>query len=352
MSRVRGARRVGLVALVALLLAGSLSGARSDVASGQVSGSISGIVRPGAGSDVNVAGLPVQLIEVRDTPTMVQETRTTAGRFRFDIPAITPSTTYLVRVLVDEVTYLSPRAVQLTTQRPTAQVELTVFGAGSERPALRASIAAVTIVAVDRAAGQMTLQREDVVVNPSTKAWRGDAEGVSVLLPLPDGLISAEGQAWYDGVPAAGEFTPRMDGVAAVVPLRPGETLLMTRFTVAADLTAPVEVRLAAALPTEQLQIMAPQRFVRRVTPLADAVRGEPVTIEEEKMTVVERLRPAEPGEAVAARLFGLAAPIPPHPLSSSWSALVGAGAAALLISVSAFVALRRGQRGAATALA
>lgn len=331
----------GGLALLLMFLAGL-----DRPAGAQAPGVISGVLRPGPGSDVSVSGIPVQLIEVRDTPVTVQETRTAAGRFRFEVPvASNPPVTYLIRALVDDVTYLAPDPVQLTPQRTSVQVQITVFGGTSERPALKASMSAMTIVAVDRIAGQITLQREDVIVNPTSRTWRGDSEGVSLLLPLPEGLISAEGQAWYEGLPTAGEFTPRQDGLAASVAMRPGETLLMTRFTVEANVTSPsLDVRLAAALPTDQMQIMAPERFVRRVTPLADGVRGDPLTIDGEKMTVVERLSPAQPGDALAARMFGLAAPIAPHPLSNVRNGIAGAVAATLILAGAGVVAARRTQ--------
>ncbi len=312
----------------------------------QVAGTISGIVRPGAGSEVATSGVLVELVELREGPTVVQETRTTAGRFRFEVERVDPSITYVVRATVDGVGYLPQSPIQLSVQRPAAQVDIAVYGATTQRPELSAEISALTIVGVDRAAGTLTLQREDAVLNPSTRTWTGDADGVTVRLPALPRTLQAEGQAWFNGLPTAGDLTSSPDGIVAHVPLRPGQTMLITRYTVEADLAAAAyELRNEAALPTKQLQVMVPEHFARSVSPLRDALEAEPVEVEGQRLLVVERSRAAQAGDVVAASVTGLAAPIPAHPFTQPLGAASGAALVAGFAAAAGVVAMRRGAR-------
>lgn len=312
--------RLGALLLLVAMLAMSVPAG----ASAQGAWAVTGIVRAGAGATTTGAGARVQLLEIRDRPAVVAETTAVGGRFRFEVRP-DPAASYLVRVVVDGVSYLAPGPVSLSAQQPAVNVEVVVYGATQERPALRSIATAITIAGVDREAGETTLQREDVIVNPGNATWTGDPSGAVLQLPVPPDAISAEGQAWYLDMPSEGDFAPDEQGLQVRVPLRPGETLLITRFVVPYDVSQDeYELQLVAALPTDRMQIFTPARYSDNVVPVDDAVRGEPVDIEGERMLLVERLRAADAGDVLRARIVGLAQPTPPNPLTERTGAIAG----------------------------
>ena len=322
---IRGLSLVALAALgAALLLVSRAPLTRAQVAA--VPGVIEGEVRPGPGATVEVDGVPVQLLGLSQGAPTLQETRTAGGRFRFDLPSAGGNATYIVRAQVDGVTYLAPTPVLLSPEVPTARVGVLVYAATSERPPLTSQATGITVVFVDVNAGKVTLQREDLVLNPGTRTWLGDADGVTLRLPAPARLDNLEGEAWYEGLPAVGEFALAGSEVVTRLPFRPGVTLVTTRYTVPVDLAAPEEIlSVSAALPAERLQVLVPERFARGLEAGPAAVVGSPVTIEGERLLVVESPGSVASGAALEARVRGLGGRLEPGPLAGRTGALLGA---------------------------
>ena len=311
-------------------------------ASAQTPGVIEGEVRPGPGATVDVDGVTVQLLGIREGTRTVQETRTSGGRFRFELPSVSGNATYIVRAEVEGVTYLAPTPVLLSPEVPAARVEIEVYASTTERPALTSQATGLTVVFVDVRGSQLTLQREDLVVNPTARTWVGGADGVTLHLPTLAGAQNLEGEAWYEGLPALGEFTLADSEVVARVALRPGVTLVTTRFAVPFDLTTEVEsLRLQAALPADTLQLLVPQRFTRTLAAGTGGILGEPLTIEGERVLVVTSPGRVEAGAAIEARAGGLGGRLEPNALAGRTGAVLGAVLALVIIAGGAHLASR-----------
>lgn len=329
--------------LVCALVVGVLGALTAGApARAQVPGVITGEVRAGEGAEVILEGVPVQLVELGREPRVLGETRAMDGGFRFEVPAVSASATYIVSASVDGVTYLAGTPLLLSPQLPEANTVVVVWPATSTRPALQGQLSGLTVVFVDTGTGEVTLQREDLVLNPTAAAWLGDGEGVTLRVPLPRGARGREVEAWYDGLPTTASFSGDAEEVAARVPLRPGVTLLTTRYRVIADLAASeVSLELVAALPTDELRILAPQRFARALLPGARAETGAPITIEDERVLVVESRGAAETGETIGARVQGLGGRIEANPLSDRTSAAVGFALVLGVVALGAHLASR-----------
>lgn len=336
-------RRFGVLLVVLVVLGAAL--VSTSRAEADVPGLIDGDVRPGPGATVAVDDVAVQLLGMREGARTVQETRTRGGYFRFELPSVGGNATYVVRTEVEGVTYLAPTPVLLSPEVPSARVEIEVYASTTERPPLRSQATGLTVVFVDVRASAMTLQREDLVVNPSPRTWIGGTDGTTLRLPAPTGARNLQGEAWYEGLPALGEFTLASSElgpgeVVVSLPLRPGVTLVTTRFTLPVDLTAEAEtLRLEAALPTEALQVLVPERFTRSLTSGVGGVLREPVTIEGESVLVVASRGPTEQGGAMEAHAGGLGGRLEPNVLAGRNGAILGAAVALAIIAGGAHLA-------------
>lgn len=334
-----------VVALAAVASLVALGGAPSE-AGAQTPGTISGVVRAGEGAQVSLDGVVVSLVQLGRGTRLVGETQTIEGSFRFEIPAVSANVTYVVSAVVDGVTYLGASPVVVSSELPNSTTEIVAWPATRERPPLRSQLTGLTLVFVDTRTGQVTLQREDLVLNPVAATWLGDADGVMLHLPVAAGASDIEGEAWYDGLPAGVTFSGGASDIAARGVLRPGVTLVTTRYTVQLDITAPeVAVELTAALPTDQMRILAPTRFARGLLPGARATTADPVTIEDERVFVVESVGAVDAGASIGGRVQGLGGRLEANPLSSTTSAVIGFGAVLVVVAVGAHLASQAGRR-------
>ncbi len=335
----RRTRDIGLALLfVVPWLATSEVGAQAPTASG----SILGVVAAGVGANVDLEGVPVQLVELGKQPRLIAEARTVGGRFHFDVPTVSANATYVASAVVDGVTYLGNPPLLLSPELPEASVEIVVWPASRARPELHSQLTGLTVVFVDASTGEVTLQREDLVENATPATWLGDDNGVTLKIPSPPGARGAEGEAWYDGLPSVASFERTGDRVAARVPLRPGVTLVTTRFRTSASLTdAEFPLHLEAALPTDEVRILAPQRFARALLPGHDARAAEPVTIEGESVQVVESTGPLVAGASIEGRIQGLGGRIEENPLSNWKTAAIGLALVFAVVAGGAHLASR-----------
>ncbi|MEZ4501403.1 MAG: hypothetical protein R3C39_02130 [Dehalococcoidia bacterium] len=343
-----------MAALLVLALAGAVLGATNTFEAraqavppaGTIAGELSS-----PDSTLSLDGTRVEVVGIDGTGGIVTFDGTSEGaRFAIEAPA-DPGTTYLVRAFIDGVTYFSTTPVLLSPDLPSADVSIEVFGVTNEAPALRIASTTVTMLALDRAAGEMTFVREDIVLNPSLETYVG-ADGPSVRLPLPDGATAADGTAAYGGIPVPGTFAVEGATLNTDAALRPGETSLVSQFIVGYDRDADAyRLRLTPSLPTDSIEVLVPETFVGRVEPAAEAERGEDATIEGETLVSIVSTGALEPGRSLLVDLEGLSGAKPPSPLTSMPGAAIGLGLALGVIAVGAhLVSLGRARGAAGTA--
>ncbi len=330
------ARALVACAAAVCALSGGLASAQ------QPEGRITGVVRVGD-SGPATEPVTVQLFVLGDAGVQsAQETTTEAGRFAFDVgPDIALS--YVVRAVYDGVQYLAP-PVLLSRELPTAEVEIVVYAKTTEPPPLTIERTTVTVLGLDRTDARITFVRADEVRNPSDRIFVGDAEGVTLRIPLPDGAVVAE-----SGV----EGDTRVEGGTLVVgtALRPGVTTVVSRYVVGYDRARDAyALRVTAPLPTDHMEVAVPTRFADDIRPLAGSIDAGTRDDGGEPTTLVAREGAAGPGESVSVLLDGLAGRNAPNPLTGRGGAAVAVALALAIIGGGAAVLHLAGRRDGATA--
>jgi len=311
---------------------------------GQVpDGLIEGRVVQGSAGGPALDGIPLQLIVLGEEGVIETIETTTGGtRFRFEVPA-DPQRTYLVRTVYEGVQYLSGPLL-LAPELPSAEVELTLYETTSERPELTIESTVVTVVVLDRTNAQLTLERIDEVRNPADRVYVGDERGVTLRLPLPDGVVEAS------GVGAEGDFTLEGATLAAALPLRPGGATVVTRYVVGYDRADDAySLRVTAPLATQRLEIEVPVRFTDELQPLSGSARAASRDVSGERVAVIEREGGAGPGGSVNVRLEALSGRNRQNPLTGSAGAVVAVLVALAVVSGGS-LALLRARGGGASA--
>ena len=312
----------------------------------ELAGRVRGLVRSGTAGGPAVDALPVQLIVLDDAGTVEALRATTAGgRFEFEVvPDVTRA--YVVRLVYGGVQYLAAPAL-LSAELPTADVAITVYETTRERPALSIDRTAVTVLSLDRANAQLTLLREDQVRNPGDRVYLGGEEGgedgVTLRLPVPDGVIEA------GGVGGEGEFRLEGGTLVTTAQLRPGVTSVVSRYVVGYDRARDAyTLRVTAPVATGQMEIAVPTRFVDDLEPLAGSAVTGTRDLEGERVEVVAREGAAGPGDSASVVLEGLAGGNTANPLTGTGGAVVAVVLALAIISGGAALLLRAGARGGA----
>ena len=333
--------RVGALLLLALALGGgALTGVAPPAAGQTPDGEIRGRLVQGSAGAPALDGVPVQLIILGGASGL--ETAETAsepgGAFRFEAPA-DPQRTYVVRVEHQGVQYLSPPLL-LSRELPTIEIELTLYEATSERPELRIESTLVTLLALDRVAAQLTIERVDEVTNPGDRIYVGDEAGVTLRLPLPDGVEGASGAGTDSG------FTLEGGVLAGTTALRPGTTTVVTRYVVGYDRADDAyNLRITAPLATGRMEIEVPARFIQDLEPLDASEQEDSREVSGERVEVIARAA-ARPGESVSVRLEGLSGRNASNPLAGKGGALAGVLLALAVTGGGALLLLRAGSRG------
>ena len=342
--------RLALLALAGLLLMlAPAGGASAQEGSGTISGTVrSGTALSSSGGST-LDGVRVELITLTaDGALSVQQTETVDGRFEFTVEA-DASFTHLLRAVHSEVQYFAPEPVLLSPELPAAERQITVYETTGEAPTLRIESTLLTVRALDRANARLTLEREDIVSNPSDRTYTGDAAGITLRLPAPEGVIEAAGSLiGAEGIPDAGGFTLEGGRLAMSAPLKPGGTLVVTRYVVSYDPSSEGAdgylLRATAPLPTGRVALRVPARFVGELQALGDAVLGQEIELEGERVLVVELAGEARPGQSAVAELRGLSGRPPaargPNPLTERGGAVLGT-ALALAALAGGFALLR-----------
>ena len=87
--------------------------------------------------------------------------------------------------------------------------------------------------------------------------------------------------------------------------------------------------------------MLVPERFANTLAPGPGAVVGAPVTIEGERVLVVESPGPVSAGAVLEARVRGLGGRLQPSALAGRSGAILGAALALAVIAVGALLASR-----------
>ncbi len=327
------------LALLALLLGAVILGA--PAAGQRPDGEILGrLVQGSAGAPVP-DGVTVQLIIV-GAPGGLQSARTVSdagGAFRFEVAADL-DLSYIVAVQHHGLQYLSPPQL-LSPELPTAEVELTLYELTSDPPELRIESTVVTLLALDRAAAQLTFERIDEVLNAADRVYvagdEGEGGGPTLRLPLPDGVAEASGD---------GDFAVEGGVIASRAALWPGLSTVVTRYVVGYDRGEDAyTLRVTAPLATGRMEIEVPTRFIQGLEPLGESERADSREVSGEPVDVVARGE-ARPGESLSVRIEGLSGRNASNPLTDRGGALAGV-LLALAVSGGGALLLLRARRGA-----
>lgn len=262
-------------------------------------GRISGTIHNGTPGATLSGGLEIRLLTLDgNSVTDSQASAAVDGHFTF---AVDPSArlTHVLRALYQDVSYFAD-AVTLSPDAPAAERDITVFETTAEAPALSIAVTTVTVIALDRAAGELTLLREDAVRNPGDRVYVGDATGVTFRVPAFDGVTDA------GGLVDDGSVRYEAGVVTAAIPLVPGETSIVTRYVVQYDRAADrYRLRATAPIPADRIEARIPARFVLSVDPVATTRRDGESTLQGERVLVLAQ-DGAAPGEGLLVDLVGL----------------------------------------------
>lgn len=209
-------------ALLLLVLAQAPGAAAQD---GE-SGSIAGRVLDGTAGGSPVADQEVVLQGVRHAAEAsilpVQTTRTDAeGNFRFDGLPVSEENSFLVFVTYETIEYGS-RDVKLTTEEPSAELEMEVYGSTTSDDQVRVALDHVVLEA-DAEAQALSVLEVFQVLNEGDRAYVSEGENGTSLptlqLSLPDGASQVR---VISGVTPQ-DLVPTAAGLADTTPLIPGE---------------------------------------------------------------------------------------------------------------------------------
>jgi len=324
---------VSLGVLVAFLTSGQGAGAQTPTPAAAPAGRISGSITNGTAGATGVEGARVQLLALgADGRVTSTEATVEDGRFSFTPPA-DPNTTYVLRATYQGVSYLVDPPILLSRELMADWRSVTVYEVTPTAPALRIESTVVSVQGLDRELGELSLQREDQVTNPSDRVYLGGADGVTLRIPAPDGVI---GLGETEDIDAE----VRLEGLVATTTqaLRPGVNLVVTRYVVRYDQASDAyRLRVTSPLPANEMEIWVPERFVDDVRAEAGGVRGADQSLQGERWRVIQRTSPAGEGESLIASIRGLTRANDPNPLIGFPGAAIG-GAIALAAVVGGIV--------------
>ncbi|MGE3856973.1 MAG: hypothetical protein AB7G21_08450 [Dehalococcoidia bacterium] len=336
-SRLLATVLAGALALGALLVPLHAVGAQA-AATIRVSGTIaSGTEGMTVGSDVQVRLIILdqsKVVEAIDAPV-------TDGRYSATAPLV-PGRVLVPHATFQGIDYFGD-PVPLTEATREATRDFRVYGTTREATGLAIASSTITVVAIDREAGQMGLLREDMVANPGDRVFVGDAAtGVTLRIPAPTGTLEATGDS------AEGTFAFERGVVTTTAPIRPGKlTSIVTRYVVGYDREADqYALRLTAPLPAERLTVRVPQGFVQAVRPEGDAQRAADERLtgqaEGEVLQVVQSTGAVRPGGGIVVTLLGLStAKLQVNPLTERGGAAIASVIALAIVGGGTLAAWR-----------
>ncbi|MCY4639573.1 MAG: hypothetical protein OXC94_04445 [Chloroflexi bacterium] len=297
------------------------------------------VVSGTAGEDLAEA-IEVELITLGEAASVgVERASAPGGRAEFSVPT-DPMLTHVPRVRYQGVQYFGD-PVLLSPELPAAEVSVRVFERAQEPPPLSIRETTVTVLALDRAAAELTLVREDLVENPSDRVYVGPPpSGVTLRLPLPERTLDAS------GLNEEGSFQLGSGTLDASLPLRPGITPVVTTYRVGYDPARDgYRLRVTAPLPTARVEVLVPDRFVEELAPLDAAEHGPAAQLEGELALVARRGEAARAGEGTLVELRGLAGSTASNPLTDGRGPFAATALALVLLPAAAWALQRAGSR-------
>jgi len=320
---------------LSLALTQSLAGAQ-EAGEGRISGSV---VMATSGAEL-AAGAEIELIELSGTGVSSRRTVVASdGTYAFAVP-IDPDTRFIPRVEYQGVQYFGAPII-LTAATPTADADpITVYEATDATPELTIRETVMTAVALDRREGQIGFIREDLVVNPTDRAYIGASGRITLRIPAPEATLDAAGEN------ADGQFALQDGILTTTTPIRAlDETAIITRFLVDYDVIEDrYTLRVTVPVAAEQVIVRIPQDYVRRIQLEGEAQRGpdETITASSGESVTLDTfiIQDARPGDSLVLTLDGLAIQVNRNPIAETpgnivaplvaLALLAGAGVAAL----------------------
>lgn len=320
-----------LVASVLGVLLVATLGAPRALAQSEPEGRVTGTVTLAtAGADLD-EGAEVELI-ILEGGNIAGTTSAAVvdGQYEVAVDA-DPRFTYVPRLEYGGVQYFA-NPVILSPEAPTATGDFTIYATTSEAPDLRINLTAVTVIALDRGAGQIGLLREDLVQNPIDRAFVGDGRGITLRLPAPEGVVDADGEN------IDGRFALEEGVLTTTTPLRASsETSVITRYLIQYD---PAEdaytLRITAPLPTTRILLRIPDDYVRDLGLPDGASEGaqDEITLSDGAVVALRTvvMDNVDVGDSLIVRLDGFAPAINENVLTGAPSAIAAIVVALLLI--------------------
>jgi hypothetical protein len=202
----------------------------------------------------------------------------------------------------------------------------------------------MTAIALDRTLGQIGFVREDLIANPSDRAFIGGDDRTTLRIPAPEATLDAAGET------ADGQFALVEGILTTTTPIRALETTsIVTRFLVEYDVTEDRYVlRVTVPVAAERITLRVPRDYVRNLRPQGDAAIGADEELETAAgpvalATVV--LTNARPGDSLVVELDGLAIRVNHNPLAEAPGAPIAAAGALVILTASVGAALVFRQR-------
>ena len=305
---------------------------------------VAGRVTSGTAGETAPDGLTVRLIALEGSQvTTAAQGTTKNGAYELSVPT-TPGRTYVPHLTYQTVDYFGePVAAAATPAK--VQRDFVVYATTHDTPALAITSTSVTLVAIDRQAHQLGFVREDAIANPTDRVYLGDASGVTLHLPAPDGTLQAGGEG------AADTFRFERGVVSVSLPIRPGAiTTVVTRYLVGYDPGADTyRLRVTAPLPADQTKIRVPAGYARiRAAGGTSNAPDEQATgcATGEVLKVAQSTAGTKPGGAVLVDLVGLSGQLQSNPLTERSGAIAGAVAAFLILGGGVLASVRWRTRG------
>lgn len=294
----------------------------------------------GTAEAVLAAGASVELIELQ--PSGVTSRRApvgTDGTYEF-VVAVDPEVRYVPRIEYQGVQYFGA-AIVLTAEASTVEVEaIAVYESTDVPPVLTIQETVITAIALDRARGQIGFIREDLVANPSDRAYIGGDDGITLRLPAPEGTLEAAGEN------ADGTFALNQGVLTTTTPIRASSaTSIITRFLVEYDVVEDeYALRVTVPVEAERIVVRVPEDYARRLRPDGNARLGETETLTaasgEAVLLHTAVLEGARPGDSLVVTLDGLAIEVNHNPLAEAPGSIIAVGIALVALAAGAVATL------------
>jgi len=236
-------RALTLVTFLALVLAVPVRA--------QEGGTITGRVQNGTAGGGSVAGLTVTLRHFAGMQLAEEKQATTGpdGSFAFDGLATGAQDAYILVVRYAGVEYVSPM-VQLNEQAQQT-VDLTVYETTADASVVRVNSRSIVIAGASPELRVIDVMDIVIVENTGDRTYVGDANGVVLRIPLPQGAQEISPQPGFD------YGQPRLEGNVLVTtgPVPPGSHTIVLSYTVPYTGTR-ATLSIGTALPTGTLRVL------------------------------------------------------------------------------------------------